>query len=141
MISFPVLPDNKDPHSMFPGDYVMFRWDAENKWYVLCTDENIENGVGYCVYVLAAENVVVSGTRVDNLTLPLWAGWNLIGSPLAEASIASPDTDLPNSVLPYAFTWDPENRMYTPPITDLVAGAGYWVYALNSCVLRLSSGG
>jgi hypothetical protein len=137
MISFPVMPDNKDPHSIFPGDYTMFRWDAENKRYVLCTDENIENGVGYWVYVFAAENVVVSGTPVDSLTLSLWAGWNLIGVPLGGANIANPDDTPDGSVLPYAFTWDAENRMYTPPITNLVAGAGYWVYALNSCELRL----
>jgi basic membrane protein A len=136
MISFPVMPDNKDPHSIFPGDYTMFRWDAENKRYVLCTDENIENGVGYWVYVSAAENVVVSGTPVDSLTLPLSAGWNLIGSPLGGASIANPNDTPDNSVLPYAFTWDAENRRYTPPITDLVAGAGYWVYALDNCVLK-----
>jgi hypothetical protein len=141
MISFPVMLDNKNPHSIFPGDYTMFRWDAENKRYVLCTDENIENGVGYWIYVLENENVVVSGTPVDSLALSLSAGWNLIGSPLGGASMASPDTDPPNSVLPYAFTWDPENRMYTPPTSDLVAGAGYWVYAMNSCVLRLRGGG
>jgi hypothetical protein len=141
MISFPVMLDNKDPHSIFTGDYTMFRWDAENKRYVLCTDENIENGVGYWVYVSAAENVVVSGTPVDSLTLSLSAGWNLIGVPLGGENIANPDDTPDNSVLPYAFTWDPGNRMYTPPMTDLVAGAGYWVYARNSCVLRLPGGG
>jgi hypothetical protein len=140
MISFPVMPDDKDPHSIFPGDYTMFKWNAVIKQYVLCTDENIENGVGYWVYVFAAENVVVSGTPVNSLTLPLSAGWNLIGVPLGGASIVDPDDDPDGSVLPYAFTWDPENRRYTPPITDLVAGAGYWVYALNSCVLSLGGG-
>ncbi|MCJ7654335.1 MAG: hypothetical protein MUO97_03380, partial [Dehalococcoidia bacterium] len=104
MISFPVMPDNKDPHSIFPGDYTMFKWNAAGKQYVLCTDDNIENGVGYWVYVSAAENVVVSGTPVDSLALPLSAGWNLIGSPLGGASIASPDDTPDGSVLPYAFT-------------------------------------
>ncbi|MCJ7719926.1 MAG: hypothetical protein MUO36_00450 [Candidatus Hadarchaeum sp.] len=137
MISFPVMPDNKNPHSIFLGDYTMFKWNAVIKQYVLCTDENIENGVGYWVYVFAAENVVVSGTPVNSLTLSLWAGWNLIGVPLGGENIANPDDTPDGSVLPYAFTWDPENRMYTPPITDLVAGAGYWVYALNDCVLGL----
>jgi hypothetical protein len=141
MISFPVMPDNKNPHSIFPGDYTMFKWNAVGKQYVLCTDDNIENGVGYWFYVSAAENVLVSGTPVNSLALPLSAGWNLIGSPLGGASIASPDDTPDNSVLPYAFTWDAENRKYTPPITDLVAGAGYWVYALNNCVLRLPGGG
>jgi hypothetical protein len=141
MISFPVMPDNKNPHSIFPGDYTMFKWNAVIKQYVLCTDDNVENGVGYWFYVSAAENVVVSGTPVNSLTLPLSAGWNLVGSPLGGASIASPDDTPDGSVLPYAFTWDAENRKYTPPITDLVAGAGYWVYALNSCVLRLPGGG
>jgi hypothetical protein len=140
MISFPVMPDNKNPHSIFPGDYTMFKWNAAGKQYVLCTDDNIENGVGYWFYVSAAENVLVSGTPVNSLALPLSAGWNLIGSPLGGASIASPDDTPDGSVLPYAFTWDAENRKYTPPITDLVAGAGYWVYALNSCVLRLGGG-
>jgi hypothetical protein len=141
MISFPVMPNNKNPHSIFPGDYTMFKWNAVGKQYVLCTDDNIENGVGYWLYVFAAENVLVSGTPVDSLTLSLSTGWNLIGVPLAGASIASPDDTPDGSVFPYAFTWDSENRKYTLPVTDLVAGAGYWVCASNSCVLKLPGGG
>ena len=140
MASFPVQPDNRDPDSMFSGYYLMYRWDAAGRSYVTSggssvePDEPIENGVGYWVYVLAAENVLVSGTPVDNLTLSLSTGWNLIGSPLGGASIANPDDTPDNSVLPPAYTWSGSGYVNT---TDLVAGAGYWVYALNSCTLRL----
>ena len=143
MISFPVMPDNLDPDSVFSGYYLMYRWDAENRKYVISggsavePDTPIAPGVGYWVSVLAAENVVVSGTPVDNLTLSLSAGWNLIGSPLGGASIADPDDTPDNSVLPPAYTWDGSKYVNT---TNLVAGAGYWVSAWNSCVLRLPGG-
>jgi len=143
MVSFPVLPDNADPDSVFPGYYLMYRWNAASQSYVLCggssvePDEPIAPGVGYWVNVLAAENVVVSGTPVDNLTLSLSKGWNLIGSPWGGASIADPDDTPDGSVLPSAFTWDGSAYELT---TDLVAGAGYWVNALNDCVLRLPGG-
>ena len=143
MVSFPVLPDDADPDSMFSGYYVIYGWDAASQSYVLCggssvePDEPIAPGVGYWVNVLAGENVVVSGTPVDNLTLSLSKGWNLIGSPWGGASIANPDDTPDGSVLPFAYTWDGSAYELT---TDLVAGAGYWVNALNNCVLRLPGG-
>jgi len=140
MVSFPVLPDDADPDSMFSGYYRMYRWNAPSQSYVTSggssvePDEPIVPGVGYWVFVMADENVVASGTPVDNLTLSLSTGWNLIGSPLGGASIANPDDTPDGSVLPSAFTWDGSRYVNT---TDLVAGAGYWINARNSCELRL----
>jgi len=145
MISFPVQPNDPNPDVIFSGlpYYCMYKWDTH---YVLCAgtavsnDEPVVPGVGYWVNVLAGENVVVSGTPVNSLTLSLSEGWNLIGPPLGGANIANPDDTPDNSVLPYAYTWDAENNRYVST-TDLVAGAGYWVNTLNSCVLRLPGGG
>ena len=141
MVSFPVQPDNVDPDSTFPEYFITYRWNAASPSYVLCggspvePDEPIAPGVGYWVFVSAAENVAVSGTRVDNLTLSLSKGWNLIGLPLGGGSIADPDDDPDNSVLQFAYTW--QNGSYVLTTDNLVAGAGYWVFAMNSCVLRL----
>jgi len=146
MISFPVQPDNADPDSIFSGYYVMYKWDAGNRKYVQCggsgfePDENIAPGKGYWVNVLAGENVVVSGTPADDLTLSLSTGWNLIGAPLGGANIANPDDTPDGSVLPSAYTWNAENKKYVST-QQLVAGKGYWVNALNNCVLRLPGGG
>jgi len=134
MVSFPVMPDNKDPHSIFPGYYAMYRWDAAGQSYVSCTDNPIENGVGYWVNVIADENVVASGTPVDSLTLSLKKGWNLIGSPYGGANIANPDDNPDNSVIPSAYTWTGSGYVSTQ---QLEAGKGYWVNAMNDCVLKL----
>jgi len=144
MISFPVLLENMSPDSIFDGYYVLYRWDAENKRYVLHADSgvfiepdpNVEVGVGYWVYVLEDENVDLLGFLVNRLTLSLRSGWNLIGPPYGGSSIADPIDDPDNSVLPWAFTWNAVEKSYDT--TQLLeAGKSYWMYALQGCELAL----
>jgi len=144
MISFPVLLENMSPDSIFDGYYVLYRWDAENKRYVLHADSgdfiepdpNVEVGVGYWVYVLEDENVDLLGFPVERLNLSLRQGWNLIGSPYGGSSIADPADDPDNSVIPWAFTWNAREKRYD--MTQLLeAGKGYWVYTLQDCSLTM----
>jgi len=147
MISFPILLENMNPDSIFGGYYVLYRWDAENKRYVLHADSgsfiepdpDVEVGVGYWVYVLEDENVNLLGVPVNQLTLSLRQGWNLIGTPYGGSSIADPIDDPDNSVLPWAFTWNAHEKKYD--MTQLLdAGKGYWVYAFQGCELKLIGG-
>jgi peptide/nickel transport system substrate-binding protein len=140
MISFPILTENMNPDSIFDGYYVLYRWDAENKCYVLHADSgsfikpdpDVEVGVGYWVYVLENENVALLGFPVNQLTLSLRQGWNLIGSPYGGSSIADPADDPDNSVIPWAFTWNAVEKSYD--MTQLLdTGRGYWIYALRDC--------
>ena len=144
MISFPVLPENSSPDAIFGGYYVLYGWDAENNRYVLHADSgsfiepdpDVEAGVGYWAYVLEDENVTLLGAPVDQLTLSLRQGWDLIGPPYGGSSIADPADDPDISVLPWAFTWNARERGYS--MTQLLeAGRGYWVYAMRDCTLTL----
>ena len=144
MISFPVLPENPSPDAIFDSYYVLYGWDAEDKRYVIHADSgsfvepdpNVEVGVGYWVYVLEDENVDLLGVPVNQLSLGLRQGWNLIGPPYGGSSIADPADDPDNSVLPWAFTWDSGEKGYS--MTQLLeAGKGYWEYALRDCTLTL----
>jgi len=144
MISFPILTENMSPDSIFDGYYVLYRWDAENKRYVLHADSgsfvepdpNVEVGVGYWVYVLEDENVNLLGFPVNWLTLNLRQGWDLIGPPYGGSSIVDPADDPDNSVIPWAFTWNAVERSYY--MTQLLeAGKGYWIYTLRDCTLTL----
>jgi len=142
MISFPILTETMNPDSIFDGYYVLYRWDAENKRYVLHADSgdfiepdpDVEVGVGYWVYLLEDENVNLLGFPVERLTLSLRQGWNLIGTPYGGSSIADPADDPDDSVIPWAFTWNAHEKRYD--MTQLLeAGKGYWVYALQDCSL------
>ena len=144
MISFPVLPDNASPDAIFSGYYALYTWDAENKRYVVYADRGdfvepdppIEAGVGYWAYVLENENLNLLGDPVKRLTLSLRQGWYLIGTPYGGSNIADPADNPDNSVLPWAFTWDAQERSYT--MTQLLrAGRGYWAYAFRDCELML----
>ena len=144
MVSFPILLENMNPDSIFSGYYVLYRWDAENKCYVLHADSggfiepdpNVEVGVGYWVYVLENEKVALLGFPINQLTLSLCQGWNLIGSPYYDSSIADPADDPGDSVLPWAFTWNAIEKSYD--MTQLLeAGKGYWIYTLQECTLTL----
>jgi len=147
MISFPVLLENMNPDSIFDGYYVLYRWDAENKRYVLHADSgsfiepdpDVEVGAGYWAYVLEDENVALLGVPVNQLTLSLRQGWNLIGTPYGGSSITDPIDDPDNSVLLWAFTWNAREKRYN--MTQLLeAGKGYWVYAFQGCELTLIGG-
>jgi len=144
MISFPVLPENSSPDAIFGSYFVLYRWNAEDKRYVLHADSgsfiepdpDVGVGVGYWAYVLEDENVNMLGVPVDQLNLSLRQGWNLIGSTYSGSSIADPIDDPDNSVIPWAFTWNAEERSYR--MTQLLeAGKGYWVYTLQYCSLTL----
>jgi len=144
MISFPVLTENPSPDAIFDGYYVLYRWDAEDKRYVLNADRgsfvepdpDVEAGVGYWAYVLEDENVILLGVPVNQLTLSLRQGWSLIGPPYGGSGIAAPADDPDISVLPYAFTWNAREKSYS--MTQLLeAGKGYWAYALRDCTLEL----
>jgi len=144
MISFPILTENMSPDSIFDGYYVLYRWDVENKRYVLHADSgdfiepdpDVEVGVGYWVYVLEDENVDLLGFPVNRLTLNLRQGWNLIGPPYGGSSIADPADYPDDSVIPWAFTWNAREKRYD--MTQLLeAGKGYWVYTLQDCSLTV----
>jgi hypothetical protein len=148
MISFPILLKNMNPDSIFSGYYVLYRWDAENKQYVLYADSgngvepdpNVEVGVGYWVYVLEDENVGMLGFPVNQLTMNIFQGWDLIGTPYSGSSIADP-IDVPdNYIVPWAFTWNAHEKGYEDKTQLLEAGKGYWIYALQGCELTLIGG-
>jgi len=102
-------------------------------------DPDVEVGVGYWVYLLEDENVDLLGVPVNQLTLSLLQGWDLIGTPYGGSSIADPIDDPDNSVLPWAFTWNAREKRYD--MTQLLdAGKGYWVYAFQGCELTLIGG-
>jgi len=87
--------------------------------------------------VLEDENVNLLGVPVNQLTLSLRQGWNLIGPPYGGSSIADPADNPDNSVIPWAFTWNAHEKSYSMT-QQLEAGKGYWVYAMQDCELMLN---
>ncbi len=82
-------------------------------------------GKGFWIRYANATTVSMTGTPTAVNTIPLFAGWNLIGGQMANltvANIATTPVGIINSLF-YGFS-----NAYTST-TTLVSGAGYWVRA------------
>ncbi|MBI2420152.1 MAG: DUF2817 domain-containing protein, partial [Ignavibacteriales bacterium] len=102
-----------------------------NNGYVTTT--TLVNGAGYWIRYPQAASASVCGNPVSVATVPVNAGWNLIGAyqnNAAVSGITSTPANIVNSVF-YGY-----NNGYTQTAT-LESGKGYWVRATQAGVLNL----
>jgi hypothetical protein len=136
MVSVPVTPANNSSSAVFPSVDAVFAWNATGRSYYEPTV--IEPEKGYWVAVTENTIITINGTPIVNWTTDIKAGWNMIGSVNATASIADPKDYHDGSVIPDAYWWDPLGRSYNLT-TDIQAGKGYWVAATEDCLLTLAA--
>jgi len=139
MLSTPLTLPDPDPDSVFHGYYALYGWNADSQSYRLVggsmvdRDEPLEPGRGYWVFLTEPDNVEFVGVPEYDMALGVSEGWNLVGAPWLGASVEYPDDTPDGSVLPYAFGWSGGYAV----TTELSPGAGYWLYAVRDCELRL----
>ena len=98
-------------------------------------EDTLESGPGYWIKFGSAQSVSLSGALINADTLPVAAGWNLIGSissPVATGSVTPVGTVLQSSF----FVFD--NGYQSASTLD--PGKGYWVKTSSAGALVLSSG-
>jgi hypothetical protein len=134
MVSIPFEPIDNSTSAVFPGVAGVFTWGATSKSYYEPTIIVPERG--YWVAVTEDTTIIVCGAPIETWKTDIEAGWNMIGSVNAIASIADPDDDPDGSVVPPAYWWDPMQRQYVTTY-DVEPGKGYWVASLNDCTLTL----
>ena len=130
LVSFPLVSENDTPNNIFGGQtYNIWEWDAVNKKYVSpASTAPVELGVGYWIWVGYGQTVTTSGVPVDNYSIDLVTGWNLMSSP-----VTSPDTTPANLFAGqtyFIWKWDAIAKKYIPPITTapVELGVGYWIW-------------
>ena len=134
MVSVPAILADNLTSAVFPGVAGVFTWNATSRSYYVPTV--IEPEKGYWVAVTENTTISINGTPVDTWTTDIKAGWNMIGSVSATASIADPNDDPDDSVIASAYWWDPVGRSYTVT-PEIEPGKGYWVASVNDCTLTL----
>jgi hypothetical protein len=122
LLSVPVTPQNVTIAAVFgPSVQAAYGWNGTSYQSV----SSIVPGRAYWVLSAGATNVNVTGTPLRNVTITLAAGWNLVGSPIAGASIQ----EVPTNVSSTAFFWNGSGYQET---SALQSGRGYWLYVHNT---------
>jgi hypothetical protein len=134
LVSLPQAVDNAWAGAVFPiASSTLYAFDA-GTGYV--PTDTLRPGVGYWVKFDSAVTVDITGVPVNADTVPVGAGWNLIGSiaqPLDTAAVVQ----IPAGILQTPFyLFDPESA-YMPADT-LRPARGYWVKSghAGSLILR-----
>jgi len=129
LVSFTVTSESSTWDSIFDNQtYYMWRWSAENKKYVSpSSTAPVELGVGYWIWVGYDQTVTTSGVPVDNYSINLVTGWNLVGFPVTSPK-TTPDNLFPGQTY-YIWRWSAVNKKYvSPPDNQPVEiKIGYWI--------------
>lgn len=97
--------------------------------------DTLQHGVGYWVKFGSPETVSIFGSVIGADTIPVVAGWNMIGSISAPVPTSSIVEDPPNLVASQYYGY---GNAYTAE-TIIAPGKGYWVKANGSGNLILGS--
>ncbi len=107
-------------------------YDASTRRYVV--DDPPRRGFGFWVFATDEFSAEIGGIPIDSVAIPVYRGWNLIGS---VSDTATYTTDPPGIVLSGSlFGWDCETRSYQPA-TEIIPGKGYWIFCTDDGILYL----
>jgi uncharacterized membrane protein len=130
LVSFPLTLEGMTPANLFAGQtYYTWRWDAENKKYISPSPTTpVELGVGYWIWVGYGQTVTTIGVPVENYSINLIAGWNLVGFPATNEN-TTPD-NLFSGQTYYIWKWDAVHAKYVSPsaTAPVELGVSYWVW-------------
>jgi hypothetical protein len=100
-----------------------------NSKYVL--EELLTPGIGYWVYFKDQSNVTLSGPQINELTINLSQGWNMI-SGISSKQILTDDDNIiiPNTLFSFNASYFLSNTMEP--------GNGYWIRASKDGVITIS---
>ncbi len=109
-----------------------FEYDASTGTYF--ASDIPRTGFGFWILSVEEHTYNIGGIPLDEVTIPIYPGWNLIGSVNHSAWF---ETDPPDLILPgHVFGWDCESESFYPA-TSIEPGRGYWVYSLGTGTLTI----
>ena len=133
IVGLPLKVGNTHYKSLFPASIDGTLYEFEGTYQ---SKTEMEKGTGYWLRFSEGGTVDIVGMSVDDLTIDLTTGWNMISGlsstvPLAE--VDDPDGIIIQGTL-YGFV-----GMYNPS-TEIQPGKGYWIRANANGTIGLSSG-
>jgi hypothetical protein len=132
LVSVPLAAANMAVNSLFPN--AVSAAFAYNNGYV--ETSMLQNGAGYWIKFNGAKTHSVCGSLVSPKTIPVNAGWNLIGPFDANVPVAN-ITSLPNGNINSAYFGYAINGFFNA--NTLVVGKGYWVRAKQAGILSVGA--
>ena len=124
LISFPLELNNRSFDYWFNEiDYDAFSYN-DSKWFA---PTEINNKLGYWLKSNETKNITLIGVEVENKTINLNNGWNLVGYPYLEERNIS---ELYNNVTVFAYNGSWYSYDFDKPfntLTKFTPGYGYWV--------------
>ena len=136
MVSVVGLPIDESAEAVFAGLDV-YRYNTLSGIYE--EPVIIDPGYGYFVLSMHDTTLTIPLYPDNDLTIPVYVGWNQIGSPSGGSQIFDPDDDPDGSVIPGAFGYDVSTYNYFTT-GSLEEGCGYWIVSSRFAQLNLESG-
>ncbi len=139
MVSCSGEPVVKDISTLISGKPILpfcYTWDPDIQNYKPAS--TIEFGKAYWLYATQDTQLIIQCRPRDILVSQLRAGWNMLGSVNGNADLLDPQDTPDGSVLLPVYAYDPGSYSYEEQ-TDIDAGQGCWILALQNCLLNVSS--
>jgi hypothetical protein len=134
LVGLPLEVEDSNYQTIFPESTEGTLYSYNGEQYLL--EEELQMGNGYWLHFENDGTTQLTGTPVNEITLQLNAGWNLISgisSVVGLAGISDPgDIVVPGTIFEFTDSYD-----YA---TLLTPGHGYWIYASTDGYITISSG-
>jgi len=133
MVSIPGEIIENGAGAVFPGMDV-YHFDPTTSEYI--DPDLVYSGEGYFVLSLADTSYDITIHPTDELSIPVFRGWNQIGTVTGNASFSSPVVEPADAVIALAYGFDTGSGEYFIT-TSLEEGEGYWITGLEACQVYL----
>ncbi|MFC1556443.1 T9SS type A sorting domain-containing protein, partial [candidate division KSB1 bacterium] len=121
---------NKSITALFPGAVSAFEFDG-----LYNQVDSLVPGKGYWLNLADQLATTVTGNSLDNLSITLNEGWNLVGTVSSDIPVFNIQQNPPGSIASiYGF-----DRGYKIVYDMLFQGQGYWVKARNNATITFAS--
>jgi hypothetical protein len=130
LISIPIDALEKRKDQLFPTS-TSYAYGYLNNYII---KDTLENGFGYWLKFNSNQEVQILGSSVNQVSVPLRAGWNLIGSLNGSIPINALTTNPPNIISGYIYGYGPNYYI----ASSIEKGKGYWVKSLANGTLTMN---
>ena len=134
LLGLPLEVEDSNYQTLFPESTEGTLYSYNGEQYI--QEEDFQMGNGYWLHFENEGTTQLSGTTVNQLTLQLNTGWNLISGISSEVDLSG-IFDPENIIVPgtcYGF-----NQTYINAY-QLTPGHGYWIYASTAGSITISNG-
>ncbi len=131
LVSVPLMVEDFRKSELFPTA-VSYAYSFDNGYV---TKDTLKNGEGYWLKFNSPQEHTLSGVDLQNLTINLKPGWNLIGTINGNVSVNSIETNPPGIIQGNIYGFD---GGYTP-VNTLQKGKAYWLKSSQNGQLIINS--